>query len=163
MNVSGKQLINNILENIDRSDVFACDLTYPNSNVSFELGYAIGRFKRIWISLDTSNEFAEQRYRRLYYGLLGLGYIPYSNSTELAKVFLQERPDQDLEQTLLGDVYRNPSPRQEIPVLLYVKPPHSTETVTITMNTLYGSRFVWWTPQLGQRRGQVKRDSRWKV
>ena len=141
MNVSGKQLINNILENIDRSDVFACDLTYPNSNVSFELGYAIGRFKRIWISLDTSNEFAEQRYRRLYYGLLGLGYIPYSNSTELAKVFLQERPDQDLEQTLLGDVYRNPSPRQEIPVLLYVKPPHSTETVTITMNTLYGSRF----------------------
>ena len=22
---------------------------------------------------------------------------------------------------------------------------------------------LWWTPQLGQRRGQVKRDSRWKV
>ena len=22
---------------------------------------------------------------------------------------------------------------------------------------------MWWTPQLGQRRGQVKRDSRWKV
>ena len=29
--------------------------------------------------------------------------------------------------------------------------------VTVQMET------VWWTPQLGQRRGQVKRDSRWKV
>ena len=26
-----------------------------------------------------------------------------------------------------------------------------------------GSKVVGWTPQLGQRRGQVKRDSRWKV
>ena len=46
MSVGGKGLVATILQNIDRADVFACDLTYPNRNVSFELGYAIGRFKR---------------------------------------------------------------------------------------------------------------------
>ena len=56
MNVGGKRLVDTILRHIDRTDVFACDLTYPNPNVSFELGYAIGRFKRIWISLNASIE-----------------------------------------------------------------------------------------------------------
>ena len=51
MSTSGKQLVDTILSYIDRADVFACDLTYPNPNVSFELGYAIGRFKRICISM----------------------------------------------------------------------------------------------------------------
>ena len=50
---SGKHLARTITENIDRSQIFACDLTYPNNNVSFELGYAIGRFKRIFVSVNT--------------------------------------------------------------------------------------------------------------
>ena len=29
MNIGGKQLVDNILQNIERADVFACDLTYP--------------------------------------------------------------------------------------------------------------------------------------
>ena len=44
--VSGKLLWRDIEDRIQRSQVFACDLTYPNPNVSFELGFAIGRFKR---------------------------------------------------------------------------------------------------------------------
>ncbi len=141
MAVSGRQLVNTIFEQIDRSDIFACDLTYPNSNVSFELGYAIGKFKRIWLSLDTSIESAEQQYRRLYYGLLGSGYTSYNNSNELMTAYLENRPDKDLEETLLGSIYRNPTPRQEIPVLLYVKPPHPIEVVTAAMDTLDSSRF----------------------
>ena len=65
LNTAGKQLVDTILSSVDRADVFACDLTYPNPNVSFELGYAIGRFKRIWISLDPSIEGAELRWTPL--------------------------------------------------------------------------------------------------
>ena len=37
----------------------------------------------------------------------------------------------------------------------------STEYELELLNSL--TEIMWWTPQLGQRRGQVKRDSRWKV
>ena len=43
--VSGKHLVTTVLGQVDRSHVFACDLTYPNPNGSFELGYAIARFQ----------------------------------------------------------------------------------------------------------------------
>ena len=50
--ISGKQLISSVLSQIDRCSIFACDLTYPNPNVSFELGYSIAKFKRVSASLS---------------------------------------------------------------------------------------------------------------
>ncbi len=79
---SGKLLIGSITQNIDRAKVFACDLTYLNRNVTFELGYAIGTFKRIWTSLDTSIQNSERDYKRVYFNLLGMGYAPYQNHKE---------------------------------------------------------------------------------
>ena len=52
--VSGSRLIKTVLGQVDRSQIFSCDLTYPNPNVSFELGYAIARFKRIFTTLNPS-------------------------------------------------------------------------------------------------------------
>ena len=63
ISASGKSLANTIMQNIDRAQVFACDLTYPNNNVSFELGYAIGRFKRVFVSVDTGIEESERRFK----------------------------------------------------------------------------------------------------
>ena len=141
MSTSGKQLVDTILSYIDRADVFACDLTYPNPNVSFELGYAIGRFKRIWISMDTSIEGAEQRYRRIYYRLVGSGYAEYRNSIELKDAFIRDGAIRTLDQTLLGDIHRRPVVRQEEPVLLYVKPPMNTDSVNATIEALQSSSF----------------------
>ena len=141
MNIGGKQLVDNILQNIERADVFACDLTYPNANVSFELGYAIGRFKRIWVSLDPSIEGAEQTYRRIYYGLIGSGYVKYNNSNDLAEAFLRDNPTRDVDQTLLGTQFRSPPSRQENPVLLYVKPPVNTNAVITTSDVIDNSIF----------------------
>ena len=141
MNIGGKRLVGTILNNIDKADVFACDLTSPNPNVSFELGYAIGRFKRIWISLDPSVEEAELRYRRFYFGLIGAGYIQYNNSADLMAAFLEDNPTDDLEQTLLGDYYRKPMPRQEYPMLVYVKPPIDTEAVIAVGDALQKTIF----------------------
>ena len=141
LDVGGKRLVRTILGSIDRADVFACDLTYPNHNVSFELGYAIGQFKRVWISLDPSIEGAELRFRRIYFGLLGSGYVKYNNSNDLTNAFLDENPVRDLDQTLLGDPYRRPMARQETPILFYLKPPINTDAVVETTEALYGSIF----------------------
>jgi hypothetical protein len=54
--VGGRRLLGQITDAIDRSAIFACDVTYPNANVAFELGYAIGRFKRVWISLEIESQ-----------------------------------------------------------------------------------------------------------
>ena len=141
LRIGGKQLVATILSNIDRADVFACDLTYVNSNVSFELGYAIGRFKRVWISLNTGIEGAIQRYRRVYYGFIGSGYIEYKNSLDLKTAFMDDNPLVDLDRTILGEIYKNPLARQETPTLLYVKPPINTESVIATANVLDESIF----------------------
>ena len=129
MSPGGKPLVSSILREIDKASVFACDLTFPNSNVSFELGYAIARFKRIWISLDAGAEGAEQHYRRIYFGLTGAAYTQYVNSTDLAAAFLRDMPTSSLDDTLLGAYYRNPSPRPEASTLMYVRPPTPTEAV----------------------------------
>ena len=141
LTTGGKQLVATILSNIDRSDVFACDLTYVNSNVAFELGYAIGRFKRIWISLNTSTDGAEQRYRRTFFGMLGSAYVPYNNSYELSEAFLNDNPILDPDRTLLGTLYRNPMARQETPAIFYVKPSINTEAVVTAAETLSESVF----------------------
>src|SRR3989304_4482612 len=74
MSITGRRVIREITQGIDRADVFACDLTYPNLNVAFELGYASGRHKGIWISLDTDTESASREYPRVYGGILSAGY-----------------------------------------------------------------------------------------
>ena len=141
MKTTGKHLISTILQNIARSDVFACDLTYPNANVSFELGYAIGKFKRLWVSLDSGIVEAEHRYKRLYFNLLGLAYAPYRNHQELISKFELDSPLKDLDQTLLGEVYRSEFPRQENPTILYLKPPVITDAVIMTEELLGKSIF----------------------
>ncbi len=134
-------MVDSILQQIDRASVFACDLTYSNPNVSFELGYAIGRFKRIWISLNTSIERAEQTYRRTFFGLTGSGYVKYNNSSDLAKLFIDEAPHRNLELTLLGPRYRNLQALQETPSLLYVKPPITTDAVITVIQHIQDSVF----------------------
>ena len=71
MQIGGKTLISTITRNISRADIFACDLTHPNFNVTFELGYAIGKFKRVWLSLNEAVEASAQTYKRVYSGMLG--------------------------------------------------------------------------------------------
>ena len=141
MAVSGTRLINTILQNIDRGDVFACDLTYLNANVSFELGYAIGRFKRVWISLNSSITDSERQFRRVFYGLTGYGYAQYTNAQQLAKEFLVQNPLSSLDATLLGETHRRPMPRQEDPTVLYVKPPIDTDAVIAASLELESSPF----------------------
>ena len=138
---SGRVLAQSIMENIDRAHIFACDLTYPNDNVSFELGYAIGRFKRIFISLDSSIIDSAREYRRHFYSTIGLGYSTYSNHLELAEQLRLERPWVDINNSVINDRYRQAFPRPERPTLLYIKPPTNTTSVLHTVEAAEASKF----------------------
>lgn len=141
MRTSGKTIITEITKTIDRCAVFVCDLTYPNLNVTFELGFAIGRFKRLWISLNTSIEGAAKQYNRTFAGIVGAGYYGYENHHDISAGFLNDSPWRSLDEHLLSESYRRPAPRPELPTLLYVKPPVNTDAVIVTLEDLQTSEF----------------------
>ncbi len=139
--VSGRVLINQITEHIYRSVVFACDVTYANRNVAFELGYAIGKFKRICLSLDTSIKNSRLDFNRSYAGMLGIGYAAYENHNDLAKILMNEKPWNNVKDDILGDTIRNLAPHSEDPTLLYVMPPLRTNSVVAVREHLDRSMF----------------------
>ena len=141
MDVSGRDLPRTVLRQIDRAEIFACDLTYPNMNVSFELGYAIGRFKRVFVSLDVGIKTAQSNFDTFNFSLTGLGYAPYNNHLELGDSLLHDRPWANTDQKLLDARYRSPVPRPDRPRLLYVKPGWNTDSVITTEELLRSSEF----------------------
>ena len=138
---SGKRLISTILEQIDRNQVFACDLTYPNPNVSFELGYAIARFKRIFASLNPTIARADRNYGRIYFSLLNMAFTAYQNHQNLAESLVEEKPWESLQDTLLEDRFHRQLPRLEAPTLFYMKPPLNTDSVIAVQEQFSRSVF----------------------
>ncbi len=132
--LSGTDLIKTVLGNIDRAQVFACDLTYLNPNVGFELGYAIAKFKRIFCSLNPTIQDADRNYKLVHYPLLQMGYSEYDNHAKLAENLLTEMPWNNLDQTLLDSRFRESLLSPEMPSLMYLKPPMNTDSVLVWCN-----------------------------
>lgn len=111
---------------IVESDVFACDLTYLNDNVLFELGYAIANRKEIWISMDPeANPRSRRTYRSL--GLGAIHYITQTNFQDLAHGL--ERAAQDTHY-LLDDFLKTDTAGQ--PSLLYLTvQPGTTSSINL--------------------------------
>ena len=139
--VSGRRLLREITDQIDRSVVVACDVTYLNPNVAFELGYAIGKFKRVWLSLDSSIAKARRDFSHSYGRMLGIGYAAYENHRDLAKSLLKDAPWETTDQHILGNTYRNRRPYSEDPTLLYVLPPISTDATLAVRDAVFDSIF----------------------
>jgi len=93
LRVSGKIIATEIFEHIKKCNKFACDLTYLNHNVLFELGYAIAQKKFLKIFLNPSIEGAEKNYSELKI-LKGIGYAKFLNSKEILKEFRNNSADE---------------------------------------------------------------------
>ncbi|WP_240515287.1 MULTISPECIES: nucleotide-binding protein [Bacillus cereus group] len=91
LSIGGKYIIDGILSAIERCDLFICDLTYLNFNVLYELGYAISKKKKIWITLNTSHDNAVANYKSLSI-MSTIGYSGYENSQQLAEKFFSDVP-----------------------------------------------------------------------
>jgi len=91
LNVSGRIIVNEILEAIDKSHFVCADLSGLNLNVMFELGYAIARNKIIFPILDDS--FPSNRTLLEQLGLLTtVGYTAYQNARQITVGFHKAQP-----------------------------------------------------------------------
>lgn len=124
--VGGRLIIQEICRLIDGSEVFLADLTGTNANVMFELGYAVGRRKRIWVVLDTSWKNSKRDYEQLRL-LTGMGYAPYRNSNDISAALLREKPFDDPSSAIFVEsIEPNLSPGVP-PTLVYLRSLHETE------------------------------------
>jgi hypothetical protein len=84
--IAGKPLIDSILENIETSDLLIADITRLNFNVTFEIGYAIAKSKRLLVTRNSSIT------RDPLIDLVGifdtLGYKEYANDEELYSIIV---------------------------------------------------------------------------
>lgn len=83
LRVLGFKIDNLIREKIRDADVLVADVTYPNPNVYYEIGFAIAVGKPIVPTINTGMERAVQRVQKT--GLFdNIGWLEYTNSLELA-------------------------------------------------------------------------------
>lgn len=76
-----------VLAGIDDASIFACDITYFNHNVLFELGYAIGKRKSILIYLNENIQGAASKYRESF--LKNIRYSRLSNAPDVQSALQQ--------------------------------------------------------------------------
>lgn len=103
LSTSGRVISADIFEHINKCDRFACDLTYLNHNVLFELGYAIARQKKLKIFLNPNITNAKKNYSELKI-LKNIGYKEFSNSKDISQELQKAMPAEEL--PLLGEITR---------------------------------------------------------
>jgi hypothetical protein len=97
MNIVGSFIVSGIHKAIDERAVFIADITSLNFNVTYEVGYAIGKGKKIVLFKNKS--FADTDPKISEVGIFDtIGYKEYTNSDELAKFLLNLEAN-----VLLGD------------------------------------------------------------
>ncbi len=124
--VGGKAIIQEICRCIDESDIFCADLCGLNANVMFELGYAIAKNKRTWLTLDPTvgkykSEFEQMRI------LTTIGYAKYTNSSDINSHFHNDQPYADRETTIFEQLIRPNLSATTADRLLYLKSRYDTE------------------------------------
>lgn len=126
LNVTGSLVIDGILAAIGERDIFLCDLTYLNPNVLFELGFAIARRKRVWPVLNPNIVEFQEKFKRFKI-LTTTGYRPYSNSEDIVRDFLKDKPFEDIRKTLSRDAIEKTVEDPQRPKMLFLRSGVETE------------------------------------
>ena len=125
LSTSGRFVIDVILVTIDEADLAAFDVTELNHNVMFEVGYAIGKDRRIWLLRDETNKAAKRNWDKIKI-LTTLGYSQFTNSDHIVQSFRRQNPAGAAETVFQSAVkgYLRPAGP---PGLLYLPSLHETE------------------------------------
>jgi len=134
MSISGKFIISEILRQIEESDFLCADLTGLNENVLFEIGFAIGKGKPVWLIQDTSITESYNRFKELNF-LTTVGYTPYTKSSDIVNSFLNTKAYLNSQKILnsfetVGESFINKN------ALLYLKSQHDTNYNQYIENTI---------------------------
>jgi hypothetical protein len=134
MSVAGKFVISEILKEIEISDFLCADLTGLNENVLFEIGFAIGKGKPIWLIQDTSIADSYNRFKELNF-LATIGYAPYTSSNDIVNAFLNSKAYLNSSQVLTAFNSMSEGPLNEN-ALLYLKSQYDTNYNQYIANTI---------------------------
>lgn len=118
LRTNGKLIINEVLSEIMNADFFCADLTGLNDNVLFEIGFAIGLNKPIWLIFDTSHIESMRRYREIDF-FSTIGYAKYSCTTHIVTSFYSDEVYK--KSGSLEAMTKNCTRRQEAYHLLFLK------------------------------------------
>lgn len=90
MDIVGAFIISSIQDAINQEDSFVADITALNFNVTYEVGYAIGKGKKVL--LVKNKAIIEMDPKIAEVGIFDtIGYLEYNNSDELYKVLLHSK------------------------------------------------------------------------
>lgn len=96
LDIIGHFISTEVLNGIDEADFLIADITKLNFNVTYEIGYAIGRSKRVLLTRNKSIENQELMADKV--GIFDtLGYREYQNSQELKSFILEASKKAPLE------------------------------------------------------------------
>lgn len=92
MRIWGLKLDNLIREKITQADAFAADITFPNFNVYYEIGYAIAKDKPFIPLVNTSVLGSRENANRIGF-FDTIGWVSYSNADEISDTIDQWQPN----------------------------------------------------------------------
>lgn len=85
--ISGTQLISPIISKIEESAYIVADITYINNNVIYEIGYAIGKNKKVFLIRNAEIEGDSELTTKI--GIFDtIGYVKYSGPEDLRNILL---------------------------------------------------------------------------
>lgn len=134
LKISGKLLINPILNSINEADFVCVDLTGMNNNVLFELGYSVAKDKPLFLIHDDSIIDSKKKFKELNF-LTTVGYCSYNNSADIVHKFYSEdiiNKEEGLFETLAQDISDTGSKE----ALFYLKGQVDTSYSQIVTNIL---------------------------
>jgi hypothetical protein len=129
--IAGTPLVSPIIEKIDSANLVIADITYLNLNVIYEVGYAIGRGKRVF--LIRHQEIRGDRDQAIKVGIFDtLGYFEYRDSDSLSYRLAGYIDEKALDFPLEVD--------HKAPVYV-VEPPEKGDAATMMTSRLKKARY----------------------
>jgi hypothetical protein len=120
----------------------------------FELGYAIGRDRRLWLVLDPSMQDSRNNWRRL--GLLAtVGYSHCCNSIDIESEFYRQSPHLDLKPGFFTRELKSALDPSSESSLLFLKNAHDTEANIRLSRALRDSEIPVTTDDPSESSGQA--------
>jgi hypothetical protein len=130
--IPGRFLIDPILKSISESDLLVADITVLNFNVTFEIGYAIGQKKRVFLVKNESLIGTDSLIREI--GIFDtLGFAKYHSSKQLAQALRQNVSTEPL--TVDGNKVNTAAP------VYLVLPRHKTDLEVRLLSRLKKARL----------------------
>jgi len=123
--ISGHLVVDKIKTAIDRSHLLAADVTAANPNVMFELGYAIGSNRPVWLLRDPSDVPSKRIWDQVAV-LTTTGWAPFTNSRDIVEAFTRDRPDQN-PSTIFEEAIQPSLRPATTPTIFHVPSPYPTE------------------------------------